>query len=73
MTIYREKLIDCLARLYGFENPIVIEFCQYCERWADNEKNDTLLTYYVETNEKYPAFELLEKIKNLPNRPIDRL
>ena len=57
MTTYREHLIDRLARIYGLENPIVIESCRYCENWANSEENDILLTSYVEINEKYPAFE----------------
>ena len=64
MTTYREHLVDRLTRIYGLESPIVIEFCHYCERWADNEKNDTLLKYYVETNEEYPAFEVINKIND---------
>lgn len=27
----REKLIDRMTHIYGFENPIVIEFCKVCE------------------------------------------
>lgn len=56
MSAYRENLVDRLIRIYGLENPIVIEFCRYCENWADSEENDNLLTVYVETNEDY-AFE----------------
>jgi len=56
MSAYRENLVDRLIRIYGLENPIVIEFCRYCENWADGEENDNLLTVYVETNEDY-AFE----------------
>ena len=57
MTAYREHLVDRLARIYGLENPIVIEFCRYCENWADTDKNDMLLAWYVETEARYPAFE----------------
>ena len=57
MTTYREHLIDRMTHIYGLENPIVIEFCRYCENWADSEENDNLLTSYVETHEDYPAFE----------------
>lgn len=39
MTAYRENLIDRMIKIYGFENPIVIEFCKLCERadWNDRE------------------------------------
>jgi len=57
MTIYREHLVDRLTRIYGPKNPIVIEFCGYCERWADSEKNDMLLALYVETEGRYPAIK----------------
>lgn len=57
MTTYREHLVDRLTRIYGPKNPIVIEFCGYCERWADTEKNDMLLAWYVETEGRYPAIK----------------
>lgn len=51
MTAYREYLIDRLVHLYGLENPIVVDFCRYCENWANSETNDDLLTLYVKTHE----------------------
>ena len=36
MTTYRENLIDRLIHVYGFEDPIVIQFAGMCERYADN-------------------------------------
>jgi len=39
MNAYRENLVDRMIKIYGFENPIVIEFCKLCERsdWKDRE------------------------------------
>ena len=52
----REKLIDRMIHIYGFENPIVIEFCRVCEKWEDTEEKNTLLKVIVEVNEEYPQF-----------------
>ena len=45
----KEKLIDRMVRIYGFENPIVIEFCRMCER---GEIIEDLLELIVELHEK---------------------
>lgn len=52
----REKLIDRMIHIYGFENPNVIEFCRVCEEWEDTEEKNTLLEVIVEVNEEYPQF-----------------
>ena len=57
MTTYREELTDRLIRLYGFENDIVIAFCEICEKWDDDEWNNTLLTLLVEAHEADPFME----------------
>lgn len=57
MTAYREKLLDRMIHLYGLENPIVIEFCRYCENWGNSEWNDTALRLLVEAHEADPVFE----------------
>lgn len=57
MTTYRENLIDRMIHLYGFENPIVIEFCKLCERWEENEWNNKALTILVEAHEADPVLE----------------
>ena len=53
----REKLIDRMVHIYGFENPIVIEFCKLCEAWKDIEDRDRLLEVIVESHEEYPQFD----------------
>ena len=52
----REKLIDRMIRIYGFENPIVIGFCKLCEVWDDTEEMNRLLETIVELYEKCPNF-----------------
>ena len=50
----KEKLIDRMVRIYGFENPIVIEFCRMCER---GEIIEDLLEMIVELHEKCPQLD----------------
>lgn len=53
MTTYRESLIDRMINLYGYENPIVIEFAKLCENWPQAERYDTYLRVMVESHEDY--------------------
>lgn len=53
----REKLIDRMIRIYGFENPIVIWFCRLCEEWEDIEDRDRLLEVIVKSHEEFPQFD----------------
>ena len=57
MTAYREHLINRLINIYGFEDPIVIQFAEMCERYADNSWNDDILRLLVEAHEADPVFE----------------
>lgn len=50
----KEKLIDRMVRIYGFENPIVIEFCRMCER---GEIIEDLLELIVEAHENCRQFD----------------
>lgn len=56
MTTYRENLIDRMIHIYGFENPIVIEFARYCEKWEENEWNNKMLGILVEAHEADPYY-----------------
>ena len=56
MSAYRENLIDRMIRIYGFEDPIIINFCAYCENWENNDWNDKILTILVESHEANPIF-----------------
>lgn len=53
----REKLIDRMVHIYGFENPIVIEFCKLCEAWEDIEDRDRLLEVIVKSHEEFPQLD----------------
>ena len=53
----REKLIDRMIHIYGFENPIVIKFCRLCEEWEETEEKNRLLEVVVELNEEHPQFD----------------
>ena len=52
----REKLIDRMIHIYGFENPIVIEFCKLCEKWNDDKEKDKFLEVIVKSHEEFPDF-----------------
>lgn len=57
----REKLIDRMIHIYGFENPIVIEFCKVCEEWEDTEEMNRLLEFIVMSHEEYPELNTEEE------------
>lgn len=57
MSNVRESFIDRMIMLYGFENPIVIDFCKMCEQWEENSWNDTILSLCVEAHEASPIFD----------------
>ena len=57
MTKCREKLIDRMIAIYGFENPIVVEFARLCEDWESTEWNEKVLTIMVGAHEAEPYFE----------------
>lgn len=51
MTEYREKLIDRMIRIYGFEHPVVIHFAEMCE---DSWWMDEVLETVVKSHEENP-------------------
>ena len=52
MTELREELITRMIRIYGYENPVVIQFCELCEELDDTEWNNKCLIILVEAHEK---------------------
>lgn len=60
MNQYRESLIDRMVRIYGLENPIIIDFVRLCERLDPNAWNDTTLELLVEAHEENPQIEAAE-------------
>ena len=42
MSEYREQLVDRMIHIYGYENEIVIKFCEICEKDPDNAELDKM-------------------------------
>jgi len=57
MTKARENFINAMIRIYGFENPIVIDFCKLCESLPQDEAHDKVLRTLVIVHEECPIFE----------------
>ena len=55
VIIMREKLLDRMIRIYGFEHEIVIEFARMCEEWLPTENNDKALETLVKCHEENPV------------------
>ena len=52
MSIYRERLIDRMIHLFGYEDPTVISFARICEKATNDLYTNKLLTDWVELFEK---------------------
>ena len=50
----REELMNRMIRLYGFESPIIIDFCRLCEEWPNTEAYDNALATLVKCHEETP-------------------
>ncbi len=51
MNETRERLIDRMIKIYGFEHPVVLDFCKLCEcEWMSDKALETT----VECHEEYP-------------------
>lgn len=51
MSETRERLIGRMIRIYGFEHPVVLDFCKLCEcAWMSDKALETT----VECHEEYP-------------------
>ena len=57
MKHMRENLLDRLIKIYGFEQPIVIEFAKLCERMENIAIYDKALRVLVESHEEYPVLD----------------
>ena len=55
VIIMREKLLDRMIKIYGFEHEIVIEFARMCEEWLPTENNDKALETLVKCHEENPV------------------
>ena len=55
MSDYRKQLIDRMIRVYGFEHPLVLDFCKLC---ASDWMSDKALETTVKCHEEYPIMEV---------------
>ena len=51
MSDVREKLLDRMIAIYGYEHEIVLAFARCCEEWENNKWNDTALDILVRAHE----------------------
>jgi len=54
MSENRERLLDEMIRIYGFEHEVVIEFARLCETY---EGDDLMLEQLVKTHKEFPQIE----------------
>lgn len=52
MIELREELITRMINIYGYEDPIVIQFCELCEKLDNTEWNNKCLTILVKAHEE---------------------
>ena len=57
MTENRQKLLDRMIKIYGYEHSIVINFAKKLESFENCEENDMMLKSFVEYHEKKPCTE----------------
>lgn len=57
MDNFRMTLVGRMTKIYGLENPIVINFCHLVEDWAAGEEWNTLLETIVKAHEEFPIME----------------
>lgn len=60
MSEYREQLVDRMIRIYGYENEIVIKFCEICKKDPDNAELDKMCELFVSSHEQFPQIENAE-------------
>lgn len=51
---FRENLLDRMIRIYGFENPLVIEFANACNKYVNSAEWDKTLETIVKSHEETP-------------------
>lgn len=60
MKKYREQLVDRMIHIYGYENEIVIRFCEVCEQNPDSTEWDKVCELLVSAHEQFPQYENAE-------------
>lgn len=53
----REKLLDRMIKIYGMEDPIVVDFARLCETYPTGDFPDRCLEVLVEAHEAKPVYE----------------
>ena len=48
----REELMNRMIKLYGFEDPITIDFCRLCEEWPSTKAYDNTLAVLAKCHEE---------------------
>lgn len=59
MNKNRERMLDEMIRIYGFEHEVVIEFAKLCETWELDK--DNLLEAILKAHKEFPQIEDDEK------------
>ena len=57
MNELREKLLDRMIRIYGFEHEIIINFARLCETWDDTDAYNQALETLVKAHEEFSQTE----------------
>lgn len=60
MSDKREKLLDRMIALYGYEHQIVLQFAHMCEDLDPTEWNDRVLEILVDAHEADPQIYITE-------------
>jgi len=57
MTEKRQKLLDRIIRIYGYEHEITIDFAKMCENYPNGENCEKALETLVKIHESRPYTE----------------
>ena len=57
MSEYRQYLVDCMIRLYGFEDEKVVAFSNLCEKYPNNDGWDDALWVIVRSHQDFPVID----------------
>lgn len=57
MTERRQKILDRMIKIYGFEHQLVIDYATLCENFPQEEWADSLLLEGIMNHEKNPKIE----------------
>ena len=49
-----KQLKDAMVQLYGTKSKVVIDFCELCDKWAENDQDIYILNTIVKAHEANP-------------------